>query len=565
MVLVSCKTSAPSSSGAKLPESIRIKLAGLFIDANKEKILGNDQKALYLFEKCLSIDPKNDAVCFELSKLHSNLKNQALFNYKRAYTYAQMACLLDEKNVWYLEHMALLYELNGKTGEAAKVYQKLIGLQDYNLEYYARLAQTYEYDKRYKEAIEVYQTIENKTSVSDLTSFKKSDLYLIIGENQKAIDELEKLIQNNPNVPDYYQKLAECYLKQKDEEGAKKVYERLEIIEPNEPSIHLFLANYYGQKGDRPRALTEMKLAFENKELDIDRKIEILLNFYVASETNDDYKKESLELVDILTKTHPTDPKSYTMAGDFYMRDTNYVKARESFLKALEFDKTRYAIWNQMFVIDSELKNYVELAQLTKEAKDYFPTQPIVYYFNGFALSQQKQYDLSAKSLEEGLDFVVGNQALEMQFYALLGDVYNSTKNYAKSDAFFEKALVIDPNSAFVMNNYAYYLSVRKDQLEKAKMMSKKTLDQEPNSSTYADTYAWILYQNQEYDQALIWMEKAMSFPGGKSGVIIEHYGDVLYRLGRKDEALIQWKKAKSIGDTSEFMDKKISEGVLYE
>lgn len=566
---LACKSSKEVSkketTRAGLSEAESMTLHAMFVDANKEKILGNETKAVMLFQKCTEIDPKNHAAYFELSKLHSNLKNMPLFDYKRALVYAQKAYALSQENTWYIEHLALLYELNGKTSDAIGYYQKLIGIKPYNIEYYAKLGDLYESTKKYKEAIEMYHKIETLTGISDVTSFKKSDLYLVIGENQKAIDELEKLIAYNPNQSDYYQKLAECYLKQKNEEGALKTYERLRSIDQTDPNIHLFLSNYYQNKGETDKAFIEMKSAFESRELAIDRKIEILLNYYVISEQKKEYKDQSFELLDLLKKAHPTDAKSFAMAGDFYMRDTNYVKAKENFSKALEIDKTRYPIWNQLLIIDSELKNFEDLAKTSEEAKSYFPTQAIVYYFNGYALSQLKKNEQAAKTLEEGKEFSLDNELLLIQFHSMLGDVYNSLKKFEASDKAFQDALLIDDQNVQVLNNYAYYLSVRKQDLERAKAMSEKTLLQDSTSATYADTYAWILYQNKEYTKALEWMEKAILWDGGNSGTLLEHHGDILYQLGRKQEALESWKKAKKFQDVSEFIDKKIADGILYE
>lgn len=554
-----------SDESSVLTESAQMRLNDLFIDANKEKILGDFNKSAALFAKCLEIDSKNHASFFELSKLHSNLKNLALFDYKKALYYAQKARALDNNNPWYIEHLAMLYELNGKLGAAGEQYKSLIALQNYNLEHYAKLAGVLEAEKKYKEAIEVYQQIEDKSSITDMTSFKKSDLYLTIGEDEKAISELEKLIAQYPSQADYYQKLAECYLKTGNEQGALKTYERLTLIEADNPHTHLFLSQYYQKKGDTLRAFTEMRQAFENKELSIDTKIEVLLNYYVASEKEPIYKKQSFELLEVLTQVHPQDPKAHSMAGDFYFRDSLYTKAQASFLKAIEYDKTRYPVWNQLFIIDLELKEYDHLAAHAGMAKEYFPTQSIVYYFEGFGLSQTKEYEASAKALEEGKELCVGNSALLVQFHSMLGDVYNNLKKYDLSDGSYDAALSLEPDNVGVLNNYAYYLSLRKVSLEKAKKMSEKTLEKEPKSATYADTYAWVLYQNKEYEKALEWMEKAITWDGGKSGTLYEHYGDVLYQLGKRDLAMEQWKKASTFEDVSDKLPKKLNDGVLYE
>ena len=122
-----------------------------------------------------------------------------------------------------------------------------------------------------------------------------------------------------------------------------------------------------------------------------------------------------------------------------------------------------------------------------------------------------------------------------------------------------------NPNNAIVLNNYSYYLSLRKFNLEKAQKMSYKCNELEPNNGTYQDTYAWILYCLEDYDNARLWIEKALKNGGDKSAVIIEHYGDILFKLGEKKEAIDQWKKAKLIDSGSELLDKKIKNEDLFE
>ena len=63
----------------------------------------------------------------------------------------------------------------------------------------------------------------------------------------------------------------------------------------------------------------------------------------------------------------------------------------------------------------------------------------------------------------------------------------------------FDEVLKINPNDILVLNNYAYYLSVERRDLDKAEEMSYKTVKAEPNNATYLDTYAWILFEKGNY------------------------------------------------------------------
>ena len=147
------------------------------------------------------------------------------------------------------------------------------------------------------------------------------------------------------------------------------------------------------------------------------------------------------------------------------------------------------------------------------------------------------------------------------QFWTILGDAYNELKDHVKSDSCYVEALKLDPNNANALNNYSYYLSVRKKDLEKAKEMSKKSNELEPNNSSYQDTYGWILFQLEDYSNAKIWIEKAISNGGERNGTLLEHLGDVEFKLGNLTKASELWQKAIKAGGTTEFIQRKITEG----
>ena len=110
----------------------------------------------------------------------------------------------------------------------------------------------------------------------------------------------------------------------------------------------------------------------------------------------------------------------------------------------------------------------------------------------------------------------------------------------------------------YVLNNYAYYLSLDNTKLEKAKEMASFANQLEPDKPSFEDTYGWILYQLKDYENAEIWIKKALTHGGEKNGVILEHYGDVQYQLDNIDKAVEYWHKAKETGKASKDIDLKI-------
>jgi Tfp pilus assembly protein PilF len=205
------------------------------------------------------------------------------------------------------------------------------------------------------------------------------------------------------------------------------------------------------------------------------------------------------------------------------------------------------------------------LVNYSRRAIDLFPNQPTVYLTYGIGLSQQGKNKEAIEYLKLGKDLVIDNQSLKSQFYSSLGDCYHSIKDNANSDENYNQALELDPNNVIVLNNYSYYLSVRKENLALAKTMSAKSNKLAPNQASFQDTYAWILFQLKEYDDALIWIEKATENSPAPSGEILEHKGDILFKKNDLTEAVEYWKKAKLKGGASLKIDKKINDKTYYE
>ena len=135
---------------------------------------------------------------------------------------------------------------------------------------------------------------------------------------------------------------------------------------------------------------------------------------------------------------------------------------------------------------------------------------------------------------------------------------------YDKSNAAYEQALTLDPNNPNVLNNYSYFLALRKSDLEKAEKMSALLVKNNPDNPAYLDTYAWVLYSRQKYKDARKVIERAV-VTGNANATHFEHYGDILFQLGDVTGAVQQWEKARGLNANSEILNKKIANRKIYE
>jgi tetratricopeptide (TPR) repeat protein len=532
----------------------------VFLEAIRLKLLGDYQGAAHEFESLLKISPNNDAAHFELARLFYSIKAD-----DKAFSHIEAAVKQKPDNIWYNLVYAEILSTMEKYKEAVAVYDKIVTIQPKEM--------TYMYDKAFLEeksgmlsqAINTYDKVEAVTGTDDYLANQKKRVYLLQGKVDKAADEIKKLIDVFPNETKYYAALAEMYASNNQKEKAFQAYDDLLKKFPDDPVGLLAMADHYYQSGDKSKAISYTERAFLNRNLDIDTKVKILYQYIQFAEAKKNEMPDAYRLGAALEKTHPEEAKAYAICGDLYFVNKNDSAALWHYNKSLKLRSDIYTVWQQVLFINSDLHETDELMKRANEAIELFPNQALPYFFKGVALYQNDQYKAAIGPYQKALKISSDNKTLRGQILANLGDTYHQLDMHESSDSCYEMAIKLEPDNAYALNNYAYYLSLRKNKLEKAKEYSLLSNNMEKNNPSYMDTYAWILYQLGEYQQAKEWQMRAIDQSSEKSAVMLEHYGDILFKLGTKDDAVKYWEQAKQAGSDSKLLDKKIHDRNLYE
>lgn len=560
IVLQSCKTTEEPIKttnqvnwGESTEGSKTALLSESYFEGLRAKYQGDNAAAKAYFEQCLKIKPGEPTVLFELAKIQ-------VANYEMDAAQNILLQLVDQypENIWYREYLVQFYQLRAQYPKAVEVMEKLLIEYPDNLNYYYEIGGMYLMMGQDRKAAEVYENLQGKTGFNPEISEQIARIYTQVKEYEKAEEALKQLIAYNPEELRYHNMLANLYHQKGETQKSIDLLEELKLKYPGDPFIYISLADYYRDAGDREKAALNLEQAFSLKTMEIDTRVSILMNFYNQSETNEELKELSYRLLEETVQTFPEEAKAWAIYGDFLIRDGKTEAAREKYLKALEYDQSKWVIWSQLMFLDSELEDNQSLIEHSKEAMDLFPNQALSYFLNGIAHYQAKAFDTAYQSLDQASKLVLGNPQMEMQIYGSMGDAAYQLGNYQDAWKSYERALKIDPRNAYVLNNYAYFLSLQKKDLDKAAKMSKETVNQEPNSATYLDTYGWILFQMGEYSESEKYLQKAIKSGGDDSGEVLEHYGDVLYKLNRTQEAVQYWNLALETGDHSEELEKKI-------
>lgn len=541
------------------PTGLRLEEESLAAEGMKFMMKDEPAKALPIFEQIVQKSPQEAAgyylVATALIKLEK--PDDAVISSKKAYE-------LDKSNIFYAQQLAELYAKRRKYTEAAVIYEGLLAKNPENIQYGIELAAVYVFNDQFDKAIQTYDLLEKSIGVTEEITRQKQQLYLRKNELEKALAEGKKLIASEPGEVGYRVDLAEMLIANDRISDAIAPLQDALKLNPDEAQAHVLLADIYRRQGDVRKCNEELKLVFANPNLDADPKLRVLAGYMTMLKTESDFE-DALGLAKQLTETHPTEPKAYLLYADMLAKRGKKAEARDSYVKSARMGSASFEVWGAILQMDGELNQLDSMLVHSELALEVFPNQGRLWLSNGMANLAKKNYKQAISAFEESLKLVSANPDLVPLIYAQLGDAYNGIGDNARSDASYDLALKENPDFDHVLNNYSYFLSLRKEKLDLALKMSEKLVKQHQNNSTYLDTHAWVLYIRKDYKKAKEYLEKAISDTAGVSGTIIEHYGDVLFKLGERENAVAQWKKAKKMGETTELLDKKIATGTLHE
>ena len=503
----------------------------------KEDVSG----AIKNFEEALRFMPNDAASMFELSEQYVKAGKM-----EEGFEMIKQAAQLDPENKWYQMRLAMFYRTLEQFDDYIKVFEGLTAKYPGDVDMLSNLIEAYLITENYDKAIEKLDILEQQAGVSALVSEQKVEIYQRQGNTKKVISELEKLISENPENTRYYSMLAKVYMENKKEKEAVKLYNRIKEIDSSDPYINISLLEYYENKKDYDKAFDELIEAINNKNLDFNTKANIYEYWFNKHQDAKDIDQQALRAGNAFLVNYPDNKMGYLVMASYHINKQEYQPCSVMAQKALEYDHTNYAAWQYLVICDGALRANDSLKKHSVEALQFYPSQPIFYWYAGVSHALDKQDAEAISYFEKGRKFVTDKNAL-MDFDSYLGDLYHSVGETEKAFQAYDRVLNQDPDNVLVLNNYAYYLSLRKEDLDKAKAMALHAVELEPNNAIYLDTYAWVLYQKGEYKAAEAQMEKAVKLLKNPDKTYYQHYADILDKVNKPDKAVEYRNKAKAL------------------
>lgn len=520
-----------------------------FLEAVRMKEKGQYDAAYELYKHCLDIYPSSGAALYEISQFYMYLGQE-----EKGEQALKQAVRSDESNFWYKQTLASYYEQKMNLPKAIAVYENMAEQFPARLEPLMSLVDLYNRTKSYQNVIYTLNRLEELDGKSEQISMEKFRMYLLMGKQDSAFVEIENLSKEYPYDLRYQTILGDVYLNNDKPDEALAVYQRILKEEPDYAPAVLSMASYYQKTGQDSLYQLQLDTILMNDDVASDTKMELMRQCILQSEQT---TKDSMQIVSLFRRIleRPQQNADLAMLCAQYMITKNMKKESVPVLEqVLSLDPENKPARLQLLsyaIQDNELDEVVRIA---KSALEYHPEALEFYYYLGVAYYQKEELDEALDVFTRGVKQVneKSDKGVVSDFYAILGDIYHQKGRAVEAYAAYDSSLVYNPDNIGTLNNYAYYLSIEKKNLDKAEEMSYRTVKAEPDNDTYLDTYAWILFEKGRYTEARIYIEQALRNGGEKSRVIMEHCGDIYYMLGEKDKALEYWKKADAMEKVEE-------------
>ena len=561
--LVSCgtvkstreKPAVALAQSSLTPEQQR-KYDYFFLEAMRLKEKKDYASAFGLLQHCLDIHPNAASALYEVSQYYMFLRQVP-----QGQEALEKAVANAPDNYWYSQGLASLYQQQNELDKAVPLLEQMVVRFPAKQDPLFNLLDLYGRQEKYDEVISTLNRLEKRMGKNEQLSMEKFRIYLQMKDDKKAFQEIESLVQEYPMDMRYQVILGDVYLQNGKKQEAYDVYQKVLAAEPDNPMAIFSMASYYKQTGQEELYQQQLDTLLLNKKVTPDTKVGVMRQMIVENEQADKDSTQIIALFDRIMKQEQDDPQIPMLYAQYLLSKNMESESVPVLEQVVDLDPTNNAA--RMMLIGAAVKkeDYKQIIKVCEPGIEATPDALEFYYYLAVAYNQAEKPDSVISICKRALEHTTADSKKEIvsDFYSILGDMYHTQKQMKEAYAAYDSALVYNPSNIGALNNYAYYLSVERRDLDKAEEMSYKTVKAEPNNATYLDTYAWILFEKGNYAEARIYIDNAMKSEGGdKSDVIVEHCGDIYYMTGDVDGALTYWKKALEMGSESKTLKQKI-------
>lgn len=490
-----------------------------------------------LLKSILAEAPENDAAWY-WSALVSLGRNNAA----DAETFLKKASELDPDNFWYRYRLARLYRATSRAELTVNMYEKLLEDFPKKSELYFDLVDLYAAQGETAKALETLKEIETVFGMTESIAVFRFNLLQKEGKLKEAIASLEEY-NGEYSSPYVLTTLADYQMSMYNDSTALAYYnEALDIAPDYVPAI-LGKAETLRMTRKYEDYFVELDKFISVEENPAAGKSDYLMAIVQRTDPKflNSFRNSMDQIIEKVHAMHPVDSSVLRLAGIYYWSTDRKDKSKDYFRLNAENNPESLTASADFVEFLMYAEQWEDLSREGRKAFDRFPQETAFLEMASVGDFNREDYDSVLQLCDKVLETAPQDSSKTLRAWSTIGDIWHRKGDAKKAYKAYDKALKINPNYIYVLNNYAYYLSMEGKNLKKAYEMSKKTIEAEPDNSTYLDTFGWILYLQGKALEAKPFFKHAMLYGGKDSAVILDHYAEVLYELKEYDLAFVYW------------------------
>ena len=493
-----------------------------------------------ILDRIIAQDPSNDAAWYWSALVSMNMNE-----IDKAEQQLRKACELDNGNFWYRYRLAGLYHATSRQELTVDMYEKLLADFPKKSDLYFVLVDLYTAQGEIDKALDTLKEIETVFGMTESIAVFRFNLLQQAGKSDEAIASLEEY-NKKYSSPYVLSTLGDWQMSMYNDSTALAYYDEALDLAPDYAPALLGKAETLRMTRKYDEYFDVLDRFVASEDSPVAGKSDYLMA--VVQRTDPKFLRSFMPQMDtVITNMltmHPDDSTTLRLAGIYYWSTDRRDMSKASFLKNVENNPGSYSASADFVEFLMYSEDWKMLSEQGRLAYERFPDETAFLEMASVGDYNLKDYDKVLEICDRILEVAPADSAKAVRTWSTIGDIWHQKGDAKKSYKAYDKALKINPDYIYVLNNYAYYLSQEGRKLGKAYAMSKKTIEAEPDNSTYLDTFGWILYLQGKALEAKPFFKHAMLYGGKESPVIMDHYAEVLYALKEYDLALVYWNMA---------------------
>jgi len=374
----------------------KVTLEQSYMDANIQIMVGKYDEAIKILKDIYKEDNDNPGLNFQMAQVYGSLNDLPA-----AIKHAKKAVDLVPSNEFYNLLLGNLHVESNQISEAVTSLDKLILLQPEKTEYYDMLARAHLRNGDYEKAIRTFDRLETQVGFSEDLALRKVDILDENGKSKEVIKVLQKLVTLYPEVMRYRYNLASYYKKNGAEKDAKKVYQEILEIDPEDPTANLAMIQDKSNPTNETGYLNALQPLIENDKIPLDKKILEVIPYLDRLSNEKELGDPLLNIGKTLVQLHPNEAKVHALYADIFNSLGNNDKAIEQYEKTIALDDRVYTVWEQLIMAYGYNEDYTAMATKAEGAMDLFPNKASAYYLYASAKISSGQYDEASDYLKD--------------------------------------------------------------------------------------------------------------------------------------------------------------------